>query len=107
MDNFSVDAGYNNTFYDYDQDATDIAGPPLNGIGSRSATLDRIEHDFYAHGNYQVLPKTTISLGYRFDLVDYTSSDAFFQDTLGQKWTGSARDNRSHIVTLGVKQHIN
>ena len=102
MDNFSVDAGYNNTFYDYDQDATDIAGPPLNGIGSRSATLDRIEHDFYAHGNYQVLPKTTISLGYRFDLVDYTSSDAFIPG-----WTGSARDNRSHIVTLGVKQHIN
>ena len=104
MDNFSVDAGYNNTFYDYDQDASDIAGPPLFGVGSRSAVLDRVEHEFYAHGNYQILPKTTLSLGYRFELIDYTSKDRIFD--FGT-WNGSARDNRSHIVTLGVKQHLN
>jgi hypothetical protein len=96
VDNFSMDAGYSNTYYDYEQDGGDLA------IGSRSATLDRIEHGFFMHGNYQLLPKTTLSLGYRFDVIDYTSEDVFIPG-----WTGSARDNRSHTVTLGVKQHLN
>jgi len=100
MDNFSVDAGYSNSYYDYDQEAADVAGSP--GVASRSAVLDRIEHEIFAHGNYQILPKTTLSLGYKFELIDFTSSEDFIPG-----WPASARDNRSHIVTLGVKQHLN
>jgi len=109
VENFSADLGYNNTYYDYQQDAQDIGlGAPAFGVGSRSATLDRIEHDIYAHGNYQVLPKTTLSLGYRYDIYDYTSDDLIsgppFSSTVVR---GNDRDNVSHIGTIGVKQHLN
>src|ERR1041385_7599924 len=34
VDNFSVDGGYSNSFYDYDEDAKDILNSPLGGVGS-------------------------------------------------------------------------
>lgn len=47
VENFSADLGYNNTYYDYQQDAQDIGlGAPAFGVGSRSATLDRISTTF-------------------------------------------------------------
>jgi len=96
VENFSADLGYNNSYYNYEQDGGDLL------IGSRSATLDRIEHDFYGHGNYQLLPKTTLSLGYRYDIVDYTSDDLVLPGV-----RGNDRDNTSHIGTIGIKQHVN
>jgi len=106
VDNFSADLGYNNSYYDYEQDNGDIPGPGMApiGFGSRSALLDRMEHDFYGHGNYQVLPKTTLSLGYRYDIVDYNSDQIVLLSPLMR---GNDRDNVSHIGTFGVKQHIN
>jgi hypothetical protein len=105
VDNFSMDAGYNNSYYDYEQDGSDLE------VGSRSATLDRIEHGFFMHGNYQLMPKTTLSLGYRFDVIDYTSEDLFIGRNVIPQYPagvfGAERDNRSHTVTLGVKQHVN
>jgi hypothetical protein len=107
VENFSVDAGYRNSIYDYEQDAADVrrAGNPT-GYGSRSAVLDRMEHLFFIDGNYQVLPKTTVSLGYQFGINDYTSEDPLFQSN-GLIYNGSARDSRSHFATVGVKQHLN
>jgi hypothetical protein len=102
VENFSADLGYNNSYYNYEQDGSDLF------FGSRSATLDRLEHDVYAHGNYQVLPKTTLSLGYRYDMIDYTSDDFILPALNGNPaMRGNDRDNTSHIGTLGVKQHVN
>jgi hypothetical protein len=57
-------------------------------------------------GNYQVLPKTTVSLGYQFGINDYTAKDPLF--VVGPNtYNGSVRDNRSHFATLGIKQHLN
>jgi len=122
VENFSVTGGYSNSIYDYQQDQQDVirtsndaadrAGIPralgLNplGYGSRSAVLDRMEHLIFVDGNYQVLPKTTVSLGYQFGINDYTSQDRLFR-VGGTDYTGSVRDNRSHFVTLGIKQHLN
>jgi len=102
VENFSADLGYNNSYYDYEQDAGDLIGITPNGQGSHSAVLDRLEHDIYAHGNYQLLPKTTLSLGYRYDIVDYRSNDLVLPGI-----RGNDRDNTSHIGTLGIKQHVN
>jgi len=104
VENFSVTGGYSNAIYDYEEDATRIGG----AAGSRSAVLDRMEHLFFVDGNYQVLPKTTVSLGYEFGINDFTSSDPLIDrgPTL-PAWTGSVRDNRSHFVTVGIKQHLN
>lgn len=102
VENFSVNAGYRNSIYDYEEDADDILAAPRFGVGSRSAVLDRMEHMFYVDGNYQVLPKTTVSLGYQFGINDFTSEDPLFGI-----YNGNARDSRSHFATVGVKQHLN
>jgi hypothetical protein len=113
-ENFSVNGGYRNSIYDYEEDSDDYGplspryvGAPVNGaVGSRSAVLDRMEHMFYVDGNYQVLPKTTVSLGYQFGINDFTSEDALFPIAGGYA-TGNVRDSRSHFATVGVKQHLN
>jgi len=123
LENFSVNGGYSNSYYDYQQDAKDVvsnqiasgiargltpaqAAAQADGAGSWSSVLDRMEHLFFVYGNYQVLPKTTVSLGYEFGITDYTSKDLLFT-VGGTRYSGSVRDNRSHFVTLGVKQHLN
>jgi hypothetical protein len=105
VENFSVTSGYSNGYYDYEEDADDIAGPPRFGIGSRSAVLDRIEHLFFADGNYQVLPKTTVSLGYQFGVNRFTSNDTLL--VVPAVVDGSARDTKTHFGTIGIKQHLN
>lgn len=108
VENFSINGGYRNSWYDYEEDADDIRAsdgrfvPGYGGVGSRSAVLDRLEHAFFADGNYQVLPKTTVSLGYQFQINDFTSEDRLF----GLE-PGSARDSKAHFATVGVKQHLN
>jgi len=103
MEHFNIVLGYSNTFYDYEQDQQDAMIPanPL-GIGSRSAVLDRMEHQINVDGNYQILPKTTLSLGYAYILTDYTS-----QDLIAPGITGSERDSQAHVITVGAKQQIN
>lgn len=101
MEHFNVVLGYSNTFYDYQQDTQDL--PAVQGpFGSRSAVLDRMEHQINVDGNYQILPKTTLSLGYTFIYTDYTS-----QDLIAAGIPGSARDSKAHAVTIGAKQQIN
>lgn len=103
VENFSVTGGYSNSIYDYEEDAKRAATPTNpGGIGSRSAVLDRMEHLFFVDGNYQVLPKTTVTLGYQFGINDFTSDDPIFAGV-----PGNIRDSRSHFVTVGVKQHLN
>jgi len=107
FENFSMDAGYSNSIYDYEEDAKRAVSPGNpTGIGSRSSVLDRMEHLLFVDGNYQVLPKTTITLGYQFGVTDYTSKDPL--EIIGPTlYNGSVRDSRSHFVTVGVKQHLN
>jgi hypothetical protein len=113
VENFSITGGYSNSIYDYEEDADDIPTTdgrfsiPLGvGVGSRSAVLDRMEHLFFVDGNYQALPKTTVSLGYQFGINDFTSEDPIF--ILGPTvYNGEVRDTRSHFVTAGIKQHLN
>lgn len=111
LEHFGIVLGYNNSIYDYEQDAADVAVvqaanpflfPAVTGEGSRSAVLDRIEHEFSIDGNYQILPKTTLSLGYIYGIVNFTSDDPFVPGM-----PGDIRDWKSHKVTLGARQQIN
>lgn len=104
VENFSINAGYRNSIYDYEEDSNDLLTIRPGGAGSRSAVLDRMEHLFFVDGNYQVLPKTTISLGYQFGINDFTSDDPLF---VGSTLAGTERDTKSHFATVGVKQHLN
>ena len=91
-----VDLGYNNTVYDYEEDSTTAP------VGSRSAVLDRMEHEIYFDGNYLVAPKTKLTLGYRYGVIDYTSQDLFVPGV-----RGTERDSNSHFVSVGVRQDLN
>jgi uncharacterized protein (PEP-CTERM system associated) len=80
----------------------------VTGAGSRSAVLDRMEHEFSIDGNYQVLPKTTLSLGYIYRIEDFTSDDLYTPGAFGfPRLLGNARDWNAHIVTVGVRQQLN
>jgi hypothetical protein len=107
VENFSVSAGYTSGYFNYEEEAKDIMRPGNpRGVGSRSAVLDRLEHLFFVDGNYQVLPKTTVSIGYQFGIMDYTSDDPVF--LIGPTvYNGSVRDSKSHFITVGIKQHLN
>jgi hypothetical protein len=112
LEHFGFVLGYSNSIYDYQQDAEDIraiqASDPIlfpggaTGEGSRSAVLDRMEHNFSIDGNYQILPKTTLTLGYIYGIVDFTSSDPLVPGL-----TGDVRDWTSHKVAVGARQQIN
>jgi hypothetical protein len=114
LEHFGIVLGYNNSIYDYEQDAADIAavqaaaGFPVTGEGSRSAVLDRMEHEISIDGNYQIMPRTTLSLGYIYTKADYRSDDPLFVDPVaGTFLPGSIRDKDSHVVTLGARQQVN
>jgi hypothetical protein len=57
--------GYVNNWYDYDD----------NGSGSRSATLDRLEHLLRADLRYQFDPSLVGLVGYQFGIFDYTANE--------------------------------
>lgn len=57
--------GYSGTVYDYEQE----------GNGSRSALLDRWEHNFNVDARRHFQPTTTGLIGYEFGMTDMTSSD--------------------------------
>jgi hypothetical protein len=87
--------GYQNGWYDYDQE----------GPGSRSALLDRFEHDFNIEARWHARENLFASLGYGLGIVSYTddeviafnSTDTFFSDD---------RDNISHRVYVGAEQAV-
>jgi hypothetical protein len=86
----SVVLGYQNSFYDYDQE----------GTGSFSATLDRLEHLFSATGRMQIAPPTTIIAGYQYGMSDFTSDDLI---QMSPAVAANTRDSRSHFIFGGVE----
>jgi hypothetical protein len=87
---WSVLAGYENNFYDY-QDS---------GDGSYSALLDRMEHIFRADLRYTLSPNTTAFLGYQFGINDYRSSDFV---AIGSPIRGEDRSSTSHYAYVGAE----
>lgn len=83
--------GYRNHWYDYDQD----------GIGSRSALLDRFEHYFKVEGKWQARQTLSAILGYQLGIFDYTSDEI-----INGSLVGDDRDNVSHHFYLGAEHAL-
>ncbi len=83
-----VGLGYRNSYLNYEQ----------SGTGSRSALLDRMEHEFHVEGEWYFSETTIGFLGYAFGMMDFTSDDLLFVG--GPK--GSIRDARSHAGYVGA-----
>lgn len=71
-----------------------------SGTGSRSALLDRMEHEIRMEGTYQLSPKLVARSGYRLSLVNYNSSDFL---RLGDTSKPSIRDQTRHTAYVGAE----
>lgn len=89
----ALSLGYNNNWYDYEAD----------GVGSRSALLDRLEHLIRADARYQINPKLVGIVGYTFGLNSFTD-DEFIEE--GSTLKSDSRDSMSHYVYAGVDYDI-
>ncbi len=101
----SVVLGYANTYYDYEQDASEIASlANPTGAGSRSALLDRIEHVPSLNLRYQIVPTTSAILGYQYEVVDFNSKDLLTTSTnvTAASNQPESRNSTSHYIFLGA-----
>ena len=89
---FGYDVVYNNTFYDYQS----------QGLNSFSALLDRVEHLAGGNLRWNATESTTALVGYRYGIVDMTSSESINTSLPGVTAPASSRDNTSHYVFLGA-----
>src|SRR5207249_1908218 len=91
---FGFEAGYENTFFDYQ----------TTGNGSYAALLNRWEHQINFNGTFRFnQDKTTLKLGYAFGVIDYTSgyslSPAISVPT-------ESRNNYQHIYYVAADHKI-
>ncbi|NJM55358.1 MAG: outer membrane beta-barrel protein [Verrucomicrobiae bacterium] len=91
-DLLQLGGGYAFSYYNFD----DAGGP-----GSRSGLLDRNEHQITASLGYVMSTETTFSVGYIYNLADYTSSDGIAPGV-----PSSIRDSMSHIGYVGWDQRF-
>jgi hypothetical protein len=109
VERLSMNLGYNNTFFDYEENAADVrarqatAGVPINGFNSRSALLDRMEHQIRSELTYKFTPQTTGVLGYQFEYRDFSSNNLVDYGAAGA-FPGDSRDAVQHFMYAGVRQ---
>jgi len=109
---FRLTLGYDNTFYDYEEDADDIdraRGTPV-GFSSRSSVLDRMEHLAEVRGGFELNPRTTLGASYKYRRVEFSSDDPVlvgFAGPIPLTLPGKAFDRESHIGTLTAELRLN
>jgi hypothetical protein len=100
----SLVLGYQNTYYDYENDGGNAFSPSLSGL------LDRMEHLALVNLRWQALPETVVVLGYNYGQVGYLSTEtiAFIPVGPSTDWvkTSEIRNNRSHYVYAGFDQNF-
>jgi hypothetical protein len=92
---------YQNTWYDYEQD----------GDFSRSALLDRMEHNFDLAGQWLMDESQIVSLGYILNVANYTSDDLISEGALPFPFIfddipGSARSSVGHVGYVGFEKKL-
>jgi hypothetical protein len=96
---FGLGLGYQNTWYDYDDEDGNFIEP------SRSGLLDRMEHLFRVDGRWRARENLVGLIGYQYGIFDYTSDEEIALTTDGPI-TGDDRDNTSHYFYLGAEHAL-
>ncbi|HKQ36586.1 MAG TPA: outer membrane beta-barrel protein [Verrucomicrobiae bacterium] len=93
-ESLGVSFGYENGWYDYQDD---------NDPGSRSALLDRLEHLIRLDARWQANPDLVGIVGYQFNLINYTADEFLVAPTLlvPNPLKSGDRDTRSHFGYVG------
>lgn len=95
--------GYNNSFYDYDDDAVSTDGLG-NVIASNSGLYDRMEHELRLDSRWKLSPQTVGVVGYTFSHVSY-SGDQLIQgntNTVAALVASDFRDSNGHRFYVGA-----
>jgi hypothetical protein len=98
-----VQLGYNNVYWNYDQDQV-VAPGGVFQRASLSGLLDRVEHLIVGNLRWQALPETTAIVGYNFGITHYTGDQqiAWLDPFQTIRVKSKDRDNVSHYVYAGV-----
>lgn len=88
----SFDIGYQNGWYDYQQE----------GNNSLSARLDRTEHLATLLSRWTIQPQTFGILGYNFGLSEHNGNDLITSPVAPVLVNANTRDSRSHYLYVGV-----
>jgi hypothetical protein len=91
----SAQLSYNNTLVSYDQ----------KGVNSYSALLDRMDHLIDLRLRYSFTTATIGTIGYKFQLVDFSSSDKIYYN--GQLANSDIRNSQAHYLYVGVDHTFN
>lgn len=91
---FGIGFGYENGWYDYQDD---------NDPGSRSALLDRLEHLVRLDGRWQAQPNLVGIVGYQFGMNQYTADELL---ALTGPLRSDDRDTTSHFGYVGAEYTI-
>jgi hypothetical protein len=104
--------GYNNSFYDYDDESVYPALTPV-GIDaanqpSNSGLLDRVEHSVRIDSNWKLTPQTVGIVGYTYSQVNYTGDEVIrgIVGLAGQSMSDS-RDSQGHTLYVGARHVFN
>ena len=108
---FGIEAGYANSFYNYDDSSPVVAvlpQPAPNTIvvqPSRSGLLDRIEHYAHIDTRWHLAPQTVGIVGYMYGQTIYTADELIQGDALLgiPESRSDARNNRSHFGYVGIE----
>jgi len=93
----TVVLGYSNQYYDYEEE----------GLNSRSAFLDRVEHLGSINLRQVLLPRTVGVVGYQYEVVDYNSPDFLGNPLIPNgAYRADERDSTSHYFYVGVDQGL-
>jgi hypothetical protein len=95
--------GYDNAFYDYDDEGYDFT----SGYPSISGLLDRMEHRVHLEGLYSLTPETKLLLGYRYMQINYSGDEvigAYFDPNgFPAAVYSDSRDSREHTLYVGAQ----
>src|SRR5688572_28586132 len=94
-ENITAVIAYDNEYFDYEEE----------GINSRSALLDRMEHRGRANLRFVVLPQTVAIAGYQYEVVDYRSDDLNGVPP-NSTYSAEERNSTSHYFYGGIDQGI-
>ncbi len=95
-DQFSIQSGYSNSFYDYENE----------GDGSYSAQLDRMTHLADINFRWRVVPETIALIGYQYGFTGFTREDLLVPGTPAAG-TSEVRDTEAHYVFVGADHTFN
>jgi hypothetical protein len=100
---FGMQVGYDNAFYDYDQEGASLIGGQY--FQSTSGALDRLEHGIPVEGIWVIKPETRGILGYRYRMIDYTGDEPI-GGTVANPVMSDDRNSQSHTAYLGVDHNF-